>query len=289
MILTNRNGLPQPIVDAVTFDTYSRGHSHISCTELIGPPRIRELKRKHQDVLTEDVSDRLWALLGQIGHGILQRHAESQNGSSAYVEKRFFIDRLRWRISGQVDYLPDSKEINDYKFCSYHVAKKGAKPEWIEQQNVYRLMAMTNGVPVEALKVVAIYRDWSKMMATRQANYPQEQVHVFNLPIWSEEETEDFIENRLRLHQAAEKELPECTADERWEAPPEFALMKKGRKRAIKLYETEEEASTALKESEEAKDLFVEPRPSEWKRCEYFCIVAPYCTQAREYLASKAK
>ena len=293
MKLTNRNNLPQPLVDAVTHDGYSRGESDISVTELIGPPRIRQLKLRYDSVLEEDVSDRIWALLGQMGHAILQKKAES--GEVALVEHRFHIKRGGYRISGQVDYLPASQEIDDWKFCSYHVAKSGAKPEWIQQQNIYRLMASVNGVPVEKLKIVAIFRDWSKMAASRQRDYPAEQVRVFDLPVWSDEETEAFIAERLRVHKAAETELPLCTAEERWERGPKFALMKKGAKRAVSLHETESEAEAEkfnLEIQPPAKgkkpaEYFIESRECQWIRCEHYCPVAPYCTQFREYMEAK--
>jgi hypothetical protein len=292
VILTNRNKLPQPLVDAVANDSYSRGDSDISVTELIGPPRIRQLKQKWDHVLEEDVSDRIWALLGQMGHAILQKKAE--NGEVALIEHRFHIKRGGYRLSGQVDYLPASKEIDDWKFCSYHVAKSGPKPEWIQQQNIYRLMAAVNDVEVEKLRIVAIFRDWSKMAASRQNDYPQEQVRVFDLPVWSDEETEAFIAERLRVHKAAETTLPECTAEERWERGAKFALMKKGAKRAVSLHETEAEAEAAKFNAEiqpaktkKPAEYFIEPRPTQWIRCEHYCAVAPYCTQFRAYMEGK--
>ena len=69
--------------------------TRLSVTRLIGPPQIRILERLHQDELTEDASDRIWALVGQIGHGILER-AET----SAITERRLFADLEGWRIPG---------------------------------------------------------------------------------------------------------------------------------------------------------------------------------------------
>lgn len=100
MKLTNRLGLPRSIENAVRNDRYSRGNADISVTGLIGPARKRALEIKHADEITEDVAERIWALMGQIAHGILQR---ADDGS--LTEKRLFIERHGWRISGQFDRL----------------------------------------------------------------------------------------------------------------------------------------------------------------------------------------
>jgi hypothetical protein len=228
------------------------------------------------------------------GTRFLQKKAE--NNTAALVEHRFFIKRGGYTIGGQIDYLPDLKEITDWKFCSYHVAKSGAKPEWIQQQNLYRLMANANGVPVERLQVVAIFRDWSKMAAARQKDYPAEQVRVFDLPVWSDEETEAFIAERLRVHKAAETELPECTGEERWERGAKFALMKKGRnarsactrQRAKRKRPSSTLEIQPVPKGKKAPQYFIEPRPTQWIRCEHYCAVAPYCTQFREHLQEQA-
>ena len=83
MLITNNEALPQPIVDAVTKDPYSRGDSDISVTQLLQPARKVVLEKKHDHEMVVDAADRLFALLGQIGHGILERAA-----NSGIVEKR---------------------------------------------------------------------------------------------------------------------------------------------------------------------------------------------------------
>lgn len=101
MILTNRLGLPKSIENAVRNDGYSKGAAHISVTSLIGPARKRAIEMVHADEITEDVADRIWSLMGQVAHGILQR-ADSED---ALTEQRLFIERHGWWISGQFDRL----------------------------------------------------------------------------------------------------------------------------------------------------------------------------------------
>jgi hypothetical protein len=98
MKLTNKLNLPKSIENAVRNDPYTRGNAHISVTTLIGPARIRQLMIKHADEIEEDVSDRIWALLGQVTHGILERADDD-----SFTEERLFIQRHGWRISGSFD------------------------------------------------------------------------------------------------------------------------------------------------------------------------------------------
>ena len=73
MQITNKAGLPQAFVDAVKADDYDPGESDISVTSLIAPPRLVALRRANEAALTEDASERLWSLQGQIIHSLLER------------------------------------------------------------------------------------------------------------------------------------------------------------------------------------------------------------------------
>lgn len=87
--LTNRNNLPQTLVDAIADDQHWLG-GDISVTTLIDAPQIRML-RKNNDV-EEDVMDKMFATLGTGVHAILER---SQVPS---VKRRAFmvvLDELR--------------------------------------------------------------------------------------------------------------------------------------------------------------------------------------------------
>ena len=115
MQITNNANLPEAIVNAVRNDPYDAGACDISVTKLIGPPQIRVLEREHAEELTEDASDRIWSLIGQIGHGILER-AEFTTSPSAAL----FAGIAGWRLSAASSttwLLPDGT-LQDYKFTS---------------------------------------------------------------------------------------------------------------------------------------------------------------------------
>ena len=73
MIITNKFGVPQPLVTLASREYYSKGASQYSVTELMSPPRIRRLREKHQDDVEQDVSDMLWQLLGSALHVVMER------------------------------------------------------------------------------------------------------------------------------------------------------------------------------------------------------------------------
>ena len=71
---------------------------------------------------------------------------------------------------------------------------------------------------------------------------------------------------------------PECTAEERWAKPDTYAVMKKGRKSALRLLPTEEKAKEYIGD----QNLSIEFRKGVSTRCEGYCEVSQFCKQYRE-------
>lgn len=279
MKLTNRLGLPRSIENAVRNDKYSRGDAHISVTGLIAPARKRAIEARHADELTEDVAERIWALLGQIAHGILERADDI-----GWCEERLFIERHGWRISGSFDryLLEGDGRLQDYKLSSTYTTKDGAKPEWESQENIYALMLREHGYKVTALDVVVILRDWQKSKAKHTQGYPQVPAMVIPVEVWPTDRIEQYIKDRLMAHGKAQHVLPECTADERWERPAVFALTKKGNKRATALFDSESDAAEALVDA--GRGYEINERPAEQKRCADYCAALPFCEQGQHLI-----
>lgn len=286
--ITNHANLPDAIVQAVVNDPYPYGKTgDISVTRLIGPPQIRMLERQHRDDIEEDAADRIWALIGQIAHGILER-AETV----AITEERLFAEVDGWQVSGQFDrlaLLPDGT-LQDYKVTSTWAVIDGPKTEWLQQLNTLRYLATRNGYKVEKLQIVAILRDWSKGKARQGGNYPPVQVRVIDVPVWPMARTEDYVRERVRLHQLAEtcaetgRALPECTSEERWERPTKYAVRKPGRKSAVRLYDDQ---AAAWRHASEVPNGYVETRAGASIRCADYCPVAEFCAQRAMTLAQQ--
>lgn len=283
MKLTNRLGLPDAVVKAVTNDTYTKGDSDISITTLIAPPRIRVLKKLHEDKIEEDVSDRIYSLLGQVMHGILDR--ASLGETDAIHEKRFYVEIEGVRVSGQLDTYNLNGLIQDYKLVSLYQVKDGVKEEYEQQLNCYAALLRGNGLEVNALELVCILRDWSKGKAKSDYTLPQQQIIKLQVPLWSQEKALAFLTDRVKIHKAANKKLTLCTPEERWADPDKWAVMpKKNAARSLKNHLIEEEAK---EHSASVKGSFVEFRPGVNKRCDAYCSVAPFCTQYKQIKGDK--
>lgn len=281
MKITNRLNLPDAIVRAVAADDYTRGKAHISVTGLISSPRMSALRELHEDELVEDASDRIWSLFGKVAHGILEVAGDD---AKSLVEERLYTEENGWVVSGAFDrlaLLADSDDtwlLQDYKTCSVWSVILGEKPEWVRQANLYALLLRRHSFPVGRAQIVAILRDWQRSKAEQRADYPQAPVAVVDVPLWSVEEQEQYLTERVRLHQAARAGgiLPDCTAEERWERPTQYALMKAGNKRASRVYDNEEEAAAAVKPG-----YAVEVRLGASVRCQKaYCSAFPFCDQA---------
>jgi len=292
--ITNNKGFPEALVKAVENDSYSKGRADRSVTGLLAPPRQAALKDIHEDVLTEDVSERTFALYGQLVHLLLERSGEQDR--NALTEERMFTEVLGWTISGQTDTITLTEDeawvVSDYKFVTSYRFKRNYSGELVmpaeyeQQLNMYAHLLRENGFKVDGLKIVAIYRDWSKMEAKRDKNYPQLGAETHDVKLWSEEDAKAFMEERVRLHQAAENDLPECDDDERWARPDKYALKTNATSaRARKLFDSEVDAVTWAYENKMKKGWVVEHRPGVNIRCENYCLVSEYCEQFQELQA----
>ena len=290
MKLTNKFGIPETFINVLRRPTYSKGAAHLSVTQLINSPKIVALTKKFEDELEQDVSDMVWSIFGSAIHGVLE-HGKDDNH---IVEERLHAMIDGWKISGAVDLQIVNElggiSIRDYKTCSVW-SVMNEKIEWEQQLNIYAWLVETvkEDFHVTDLGIVAIIRDWSRRDAARNPDYPQAPVKEIPIKIWPYQDREAFIKERISHHSACEfametnESLPECTPEEMWEKPTTYALKKKGGVRAIKVYETQEEAEKAC----DPKVHEIEVRLGSRTRCESFCPVNTYCQQWRDYQEQK--
>ena len=288
MRYTNRHNLPEPLARALANDTYSRGDSHISVTTLIDAPQIAILKDRHEDELVEDVMDRIWSKFGTAMHSIIEDGSRGLPGYRA--EERIFCEVNGWIVSGAIDLQQHgsaSVVITDWKTCSVW-GVMNEKLAWQQQLNTYaELVERTTGMAPEELWIGAIMRDWKQGEAARSQGYPQAPIQMVRIELWPSERRSAYLEERVRVHQEAHRaaewgeELPPCNAEEMWASPDEWAVYKKGGKRAVKLVTSEQEARDLLTQHENGR---IEFRPGTRKRCGTYCLVSSFCTQHQSWL-----
>ena len=292
MKYTNKHNIPIEIIRAVENDSYSKGDSVKSITGLLQPPQISILNEEHSDKITQDISERIWILLGQSVHSILER--ANENELDTLTEERMYATVYGWRISGQTDSISlEDNTLKDYKVTSswtvVNSQKKDGKPEWAQQLNCYGWLAKQSGKTIDQLNIIAISRDWSKFQYERSGgDYPPAPVTVINIPMWTDEEQQNFIEERVSLHQDAEAEflisgtLPPCSDEERWKKEDTYRVVKAGRKSALRVLDSQKKADKYISGHKDEKNLSVELALGKSVRCESYCPVADFCKQYQE-------
>lgn len=285
MKLTNKYNLPKTITNALERDDYSKGPARMSVTGLLKPPRIGLLYRRHHQLIEKDASDQIWSLFGRAVHSILEKGGDEEH----IPEERLFIEVRGWIISGQLDLqkLGDNRvKIVDYKTTTAY-SVRSEKAEWVEQLNTYaHLLRVARGHEIDSLAICALIRDWNRHQAS-QGDYPPAPIQMIDIPLWSPQQAQSFVEGRVRIHQEAlageemGDEPPECSDAERWMRKPQYRVMKGDNKRASKVFGSPEEANDYA--SKDAS-LRVEVRKGEPIRCTGdYCNVSAWCKQYQEW------
>jgi hypothetical protein len=217
---TNKHGLPEAFVRAAVNDPYDAGDCDFTPSSLGTPPRALALLRSAESVEV-DVSSRVDAIIGNGAHSIAERAARP---GVDICEKRYFakfeVDGQTYTVSAQIDlYETDTGHLQDWKTTkAYAFSKKaGGKAEWAEQMNICAELMRRNGLTPKKLTIIGMLKDWNKKDAEagdpgmpRVAVVAQEQV------MWDSAAVVKHIEDRIRAHVAAKKELPACTPGETW-------------------------------------------------------------------------
>ena len=307
MKITNKFGLPQPFVDFIKNDKYSRGDADISVTSLIDSPRVALMRQKHQDEIEIDAVDQIWSLFGTSVHAILER---SEDTMFSETEQRLYAEVNGWKFSGaidrqEIDKKDGSVNIVDYKVTSVWSVIFG-KVEWERQLNCYAYLCEQNyhavftpfskeKKKVNKLNICAILRDWNRRDAEKKEDYPKTPVVLVDIPLWTPEERKKYINERISLHQNAQinydlhNKLPLCSDDERWKKKDTWAVRKKAQKRALRVLDTKLEAIEYVEWHEKTNTAYmpkytggyeIDFRQGEYNRCKgNYCSVADFCQQ----------
>jgi len=306
MLYTNRFNLPPPVVKALSTDDYEK-HGDYSVTELINPPRLSFLKRRHAHEITVDVMSHLWSMRGRAMHYIMSM----AKVPGALVEQRFIMPFKGIQVSMQPDYIYPYKdkefELLDFKDTSVYAIKDGVKEEWIKQDNIYRKGFGFQGHNITSMKNVVILKDWSytDCHIKKTYKYPNAEVQIVDVPIWPEEQVDRFLTERITLFESCkmlpDNQLPECSIYERWGTLDTFAVVKLNKEgkegnavRGGTKFKTRVEAEAfqeeRWKKAEDNKsksikrnDTTIQYREGEpTKRCERYCEAKAFCSQYKQ-------
>ena len=285
-MITNETNLPLAVYAAVANDDYTRGKSDISVTDLLAPPRMVTLKEQHGKELVEDVADMAARYIGTVVHNDLEKHKQTEES-----ETRVFIDVAGWVVGGKPDHFdPATGHLQDYKTIKATEFMYGLKEERTQQLNVYAEMLRLNGYDVSKLTAVVFIVDFSFPASERDRRYPPRSIVEIPIEMWPRNRVQQFIRDRVAVHQAARVTLPNCTDEERWKRD-DYAIKRDGTKNAIKLFrdaqliEAEEWGiEQGIAEMTDNGVIWVaghsvEHRPGQPTRCRWYCSAVAVCDQ----------
>lgn len=275
-------GLPDTIINAIKNDNYDNKNTY-SATTLLNDPKQILLTRRHFDEIEEDASDRIWSLLGKSVHSILENAGE---GEEEFTEERIFWKYGEDTVSGQFDLFDMGKKmLSDYKLTSVYTYILGDNKKYYLQLLIYAILLRKNGFECNSGNIYQIFRDWSMTKAKITAGYPQQPVNkiTFNFKKEDFDYGEKFIEEKLaeinKYKDCKDDNIPTCSEETRWHKPDTFAVKKNGRKTALRVLSTKEDAEKYMKDN---GGDFIEERSGTDTRCESYCPCREFCNYWKE-------
>ena len=280
MIITNKLNMPEAYVKAIQNSRHNE-EGCLSATTLLKGTKEIILENRHFDEIVIDASDEVWSVFGTATHSVLE-HQEDD----AFKEEKCSVDVLDYKVTGKVDRDDLAHEtLEDWKTTSVWKVIYHDFEDWKKQGLIYTWLLRQSGLNVRHIRFIAFLKDHSKSEAKKKADYPQAPVYIYEFDPTEDELThiEAYIKEKVfEVSANAEKpddEIAECSPEQRWSTPTKWAVMKEGRKTAVKVCDTEEEALNFIDELEKDKDKhFVEERKGVDKKCEDYCPCAAFCS-----------
>ena len=311
---TNNNNISLPLAVFLMYDDYNydeRSNS-ISATGLIRPIRQLVLAQQNPtEAKTVEISELVASRMGSAIHkgceeawtdlptvkkalkalganddaanSIRINPAFAKHGETpVYVEQRIEKTIDDFIISGQYDLVLDGV-LNDFKSTSvWTYIFDSSADSYIKQGSIYKWLS-PDKITSDYININYIFTDWSAAKAREKKDYPQFKAITKKYDLWSIEETENWIRNKLdtyKLHLNTPQEgLPECTDEELWATEETFKYYKNPNKldRSTKNFKTMDEA--LIRKSEDGDVGIIKTVPGTVKHCPY-CPVVSICTQA---------
>jgi hypothetical protein len=309
MKFTNKFNLPAPLINALERREYSRGAADKSVTDIIDAPKVKALRRMHNDEIEQDVSEAVWMLFGSAIHYVLESGGDNEH----LTEQRLFMKVGDYVLSGAIDVQHVGEaddgtpvvDIIDYKFTSVWSVIISAdqdkdKEDWAKQLNVYgALVEACTNYKVRRLRICAILRDWQQSRVDTKKTYPKAAVHMVDIKKWPMAETADFIRTRMKMHMDVHNDhetyadepdmLPPCSDEERWLRAGDWAVFRYTKagplaKVPSKAAQTEKEALDWIEENMKDQQYELKHRPGTPARCDGdYCRVSRWCGQYAQY------
>ena len=201
---------------------------------------------------------------------------------NSFVEEFFKIKVSNSYVTGQVDsYDMENGVINDWKTASVWKVQFNDFKDWRAQGLTYAWLLQQSGLEVKKCRFVALLKDHSKTKAKNDSSYPQSPVFIYEFDVTAAdmEETAARILTKVQEIESAYKldddAIEPCSAEERWADGDKWAVMKNGRKSAVKVFDNQLDADAMA--GELGNSHYVEHRPAISRKCGDYCKCKEFC------------
>ena len=276
MKVTNKFNLPAAFVNAVSTTRHNAAGCFSATTLNKGAKEII-LTDRHFDEITVDAADSVWAVWGTAVHALLESQPDNN-----FHEEYFKVPVSNSYVTGQVDsYDMENGVINDWKTASVWKVQFNDFTDWRRQGLTYAWLLQQSGLEVKKCRFVALLKDHSKTKAKTDSSYPQSPVFIYEFDVTAAdlEETAARILAKVQEIESAYKldddAIEPCSAEERWADGEKWAVMKNGRKTAVKVFDNQLDADAMAGEMGNA--YYVEHRPAISRKCGDYCNCKDFC------------
>ena len=201
---------------------------------------------------------------------------------NSFVEEFFKIKVSESYVTGQVDsYDMENATIYDWKTASVWKVQFADFSDWRRQGLTYAYLLQQSGLEVKKCRFVALLKDHSKTKAKTDSSYPQSPVFIYEFDVTAAdmEETAARILAKVQEIESAYKldddAIEPCSAEERWADGEKWAVMKNGRKSAVKVFDNQLDADAMA--GELGNSHYVEHRPAISRKCGDYCNCKDFC------------
>ena len=276
MKVTNKLNMPAAFVNAVSTTRHNAAGCFSATTLNKGAKEII-LTDRHFDEITVDAADSVWAVWGTAVHALLESQPDNN-----FHEESFKVPVSNSFVTGQVDsYDMENGVINDWKTASVWKVQFNDFSDWRRQGLTYAWLLQQSGLDVKKCRFVALLKDHSKTKAKTDSSYPQSPVFIYEFDVTAAdlEETAARILAKVQEIESAYKldddAIEPCSAEERWADGEKWAVMKNGRKTAVKVFDNQLDADAMA--GELGNSHYVEHRPAISRKCGDYCNCKEFC------------
>lgn len=291
MKFTNKMNYPDYVKAWLEHDSYDHEEGVLSATRLLAPIRQTILMKRHEAELECDVAD---LIASRYGTAIHESFEHIDMGPSILKEQRFWTHVGDQKISGKFDMLVDEGDghrLVDIKSTSVWTYIYGSRDEdFIKQLSILRFILIQNKVNVKGeANVVYVFTDWKKSDAKKNPDYPQQRIIMKTIQLEDIVNITAWLFDRVNMiHEFSnpaytDDTLPECTDEELWRKGDKYAVMKPGRKTAVKVFDELAMAKEYI-QANNLNDCMVEHRKGTVARCNPYCQVRKWCNQYQRLL-----